>query len=97
MQVTIRSKEFVTVNKDAEQRIAKCITERLCCACLQPLNETRTIRGCHEACYRATKRAIARGIFTDAERTSEGKWLEEESGGRPPTNPVTIEAREKAS
>lgn len=97
MQATIRIKGFVLVRKAAQQRINKCITEGLCCACLKPLNDTRTIRGCHEACYRATKRAIGRGIFTDAERISEGKWLEEESGGRPPTNPVTIEAREKAS
>jgi hypothetical protein len=97
MQVAIKIKEFIKVNRTAQQRIAKCVTENLCCACMQPLDDKRTVRGCHERCYRATNRAIANGVFTDAERTSEGKWLEEETGGRRPTNPVTIEARDKAS
>lgn len=93
MQTTVRTYKFVKLTKEATERIAKAERERLCVACLNPLGSSRVIRGCHEACKKATERAIARGDFTEEERVRDGKLLSGHAGGRKPTNPVTIEAR----
>lgn len=69
------------------------VKKGLCVACLQPLEATKVVRGCHERCYRATVRAIRRGDFSEEERVNSGKLLPPKSGGGRPTNPVTIEAR----
>lgn len=91
MQVKVFELRYIEVKKSARQRIAKAISEGLCVACLQPLDETRTIRGCHERCHRATLRAIQSGRTTDADRVEEGKLLEGKPGGRRASNPVTAE------
>ena len=81
------------MDRIAKLRVTKCEKEGLCYACMKPLSG-RVVRKCHEKCARATYRAIARGEFTDADRVAEGKWAEPEAGGRKPSNPVTIEARQ---
>lgn len=81
------------MKRSVVQRIARCEKECLCMACLEPLGESRVVRGCHERCARATYRAIEHGSFTDEQRVSEGKWLEAGQRGPKPRNPVTIEAR----
>lgn len=95
MRVAIKEIRWVEVKKAARDRIAKAEAEGLCVACMQPLDETRTIRGAHERCYKATLRAIACGRTTDAKRVEEGKLLEGKGGGCHPTNPVTIELSAK--
>ena len=91
MQIQITKIEFISVNKKAMQRIAEAEAKHLCVACLQPLDGTRVVRGCHERCYRATLRAIESGKTTEADRMKEGKLLEADEGGRKASNPVTCE------
>lgn len=74
------------------RRIAKAEAEKLCVACLQPLYG-KVIRGCHQKCYRATLRAIEKGLTTEAERVSQGKLLPCNTVGRP-SNPVMLELLE---
>lgn len=93
MRVAIQQIRWIEVKRSARERIAKAEAEGLCVACMKPLDATRTLRGCHERCYRATDRAIKRGIWTEEDRVAEGKLLEKETGGREPTNPVSIEAK----
>jgi hypothetical protein len=92
MQLLIKALKTIYMKKTALDRLAKCEREKLCVACLKPLGTTRVIRGCHESCWKATKRAVAAGKFTEEERIAEGKILPAASGGRNPTNPVSIEA-----
>lgn len=92
MQVLIQTYRYVKVKKEAMDRLAKAAREGLCVACMQPLGQSRVIRGCHQACWKATKRAVDKGKYTEDQRIAEGKLLNAESGGRPPSNPVTIEA-----
>lgn len=92
MRVAVTRVEWIEVNREARKRIAKCEAEGLCCACLQPIVAGRVIRGCHDKCAAATYRAIKAGKFTDAQRVSEGKWLEHGTVGRKPSNPVSVEA-----
>lgn len=91
MRVGIRETRWIEVKKAARERIAKAEAEHLCAACMQPLDNTRTIRGCHQRCHKATFRAIERGLTTEAQRVAEGKLLEAQDGGRKPNNPVTLE------
>lgn len=94
MRVRVLVEKWVIVKKSAVERLQKCQRERLCLACMQPLKEgEKPIRGCHSKCARATYRAISSGAFTDAQRVSEGKWLDRDRPGPKPTNPVTEEAR----
>jgi hypothetical protein len=95
MQVQIIKIELITVEKKALQRIAKAAAEGLCVACLKPLDETRTVRHCHERCYRATLRAIKAGKTTEEERLREGKLLECDEVGRKASNPVTCELEKR--
>lgn len=76
---------------EAKRRVAKARAEKLCVACMQPTNGERTIRGCHVKCHRATLRAIERGLTTDAERVSAGKFLPPAPSGRKPYNAVTLD------
>ena len=94
MRVSVTRVEWIEVNREARKRIAKCEAEGLCCACLQPLDQTRVIRGCHYKCAKATYRAILAGKCTDEERVKEGKWLEHGKTGRKPSNPVSVELNE---
>lgn len=80
------------MDRTARIRVNKCEKEGLCYACMKPLSG-RVVRKCHEACARATYRAIQRGECTDEQRIAEGKWSEASPGGRKPSNPVTIEVR----
>ena len=80
------------MNQEAIDRIAKCAREGLCLACLQPLGTGKVVRQCHERCDQATRRAILRRYFTEAQRVREGKYGKAKRGGRPPVNPVTKEA-----
>jgi hypothetical protein len=96
MRALIHSLRYVNVKKSAMDRIAKCERDGLCLACLEKL-DGRVIRACHERCVKATKRAIERGDFTEDERVRDGKLGESSPGGRPASNPVTIEAKQAAS
>lgn len=91
MQARIYETRYIEVNKAAQRRLAKADAENLCCACMQPHDGTRIIRGNHERCYRATMRAIEAGKTTDEERVAEGKLLEADPGGRKASNPVSAE------
>ena len=91
MQVRMIVMRYVTLNKAARQRIAKAEAERLCVACMEPIGESRVKRGCHERCYRATLRAIAKGLTTEQARMQEGKFLECDTPGRKLSNPVSVE------
>lgn len=79
------------MNAVAQARIRKATKERLCVACMEPLNGESPLRGCHERCYRATLRAIERGDTTEEDRMLEGKFLKRGKGGRKPSNPVTMD------
>jgi hypothetical protein len=93
MQVAIVEKRWVSVRKAARERLAKCQQENLCPACLEPLaDDEPRMRGVHIRCYHATRRAIQAGKFTEQERVQAGKLLEPSSTGRPPSNPVSVEA-----
>lgn len=93
MQVAVFEARWVPVRKAARDRLAKCQHENLCPACLEPFEagEDR-MRGVHVRCYHATRRAIKAGKFTEQERVQAGKLLERSPGGRPPCNPVSVEA-----
>jgi len=81
------------MRKAARERIEKCRREKLCVACLGSIvNEERVVRGCHYRCQQATLRAIKEGKFTDEERVEAGKFLKPLPGGRPVSNPVSVEA-----
>lgn len=97
VQLKVTTTRYITVNKEAQQRLEKAASEQLCCACMKPRGDGRIIRGNHERCYRATMRYIERGIWTEAERISEGKLLPADEGGRPLSNPVSVEASHKHS
>ena len=75
---------------EAKRRVSKAKAEGLCVACLKPASG-RMIRGCHFNCYRATLRAIERGLTSEQERVSEGKMLPVGTTGRKPKNPVTLD------
>jgi hypothetical protein len=91
MRVSVRSIEWVEITRIVRMAIARLQVEGKCLACCQPLGDGKVVRGCHEKCAKATYRAIAAGKTTDAKRVEEGKWLPAETGGRKPTNPVSIE------
>lgn len=93
MKVRVFVTRWIQMKRSAVARIAKCEKEGLCTACLQPLGESRVVRGCHEKCARATYRAIERGEMTDEQRVADGKWLEASQRGPKPSNPVTVEAK----
>lgn len=93
MQATVLEVSVVSLSRTAQARVRKAQAEGLCVACMTPLDKTRTIRGCHERCYRATTNAIRRNEFTERSRVQSGKLLPKEEGGRRPSNPVTIEAK----
>ena len=83
------------LSKAAVRRIAKADSEQLCVGCLEPLGDSRVVRGCHEKCFRATLRAIERGDVTEETRVAEGKLLAAGTRGRKPSNPVTIDSRKE--
>lgn len=88
--VTVR---WVNVDKKAQARVARCTKHKLCCACLQPLGDSKVVRGCHASCARATYRAIEKGELTDEEQVEAGEWLAHGQRGPKPSNPVTRKAR----
>jgi len=93
MRVRIFVEKWVEMKKSIIERVGRCRRDGLCLACGEQIKSGRTIRGCHEKCARATYRAILRGDFTDEQRVQDGKWLDAQAGGRPASNPVTIEAK----
>ena len=90
MQVAIPLFRYIEVKRSAVQRVAKAQSEKLCVACLEPLNGETPVRGCHQKCYRATFRGISAGKTTLEERIAEGKLLPPATT-RAPRNPVTKE------
>ena len=96
MIATIRRTFQVTLKKAAVERLSAAEKDGLCVACMKPLDSTRTVRGCHERCLKATTRAIAQGLCTEEQRISEGKLLTADPGGRRPSNPVTVELRQES-
>ena len=95
MKVAVIEIRYVEVKRSAKQRLAKAEAEGLCVACLEPLGEGTIKRGCHERCYIATRRQIDRGVWTMEDRLADGKILEADTGGRKPSNPVSIEALDR--
>lgn len=93
MLVEVFKAVMVKITKPGRSRILKFEKEGLCLACGEPLDGKRTVRKCHERCYRATVRAIRSGYFTEEQRVSEGKLGEVDNGPVRISNPVTIEAR----
>jgi hypothetical protein len=93
MKLEIRRTEWITVKESAKKRLERADAEGLCVACMEKLDGSRVVRGCHERCYRATERAIKRGETSEKERVGEGKLLPSKSGGGKPSNPVTLELR----
>lgn len=94
MYVTVVRHMSVRLGKSAQKRLHKCNEKGLCLACEQPIKDgEHVVRGIHLRCYHATLRAIKRGDFTDDQRVREGRMLQAKPGGRPPTNPVSVEAR----
>ena len=93
MRVRILVEKWVEMKKSVVDKITRCKRDQVCLACDKPIETGRTVRGCHERCARATYRAILRGDFTDEQRVQQGKWLDAQSGGRPASNPVTVEAK----
>ena len=93
MRVLITETRWIEVRKPARDRLAKADKEHLCVACLEPLGDQEPIRGCHPKCYRATRRAIVAGKFTESQRVEAGKLLEKMDAGRKPSNPVSVEAQ----
>jgi hypothetical protein len=92
MRLLVSVKRFVSVNKAAKERLAKCMREGLCPACLEPLLPGQpTKRGAHVRCYHATFRAVRAGKTTWAKRVAEGKIGEAEAPGRKPSHPVSAE------
>lgn len=91
MQLRMFQTRWVTVKRDAVERLAKCERERLCCGCLEPLGEELGTRGLHVRCYHATRRAILAGKTTEEDRISQGKLLEARQRGRKPSNAVSID------
>ncbi len=79
------------LSDEAKARVAKAKSEGLCLACWKP-KYGKIVRGCHESCATATRRAIKAGTWTEGERIREGKLLPPNPGTKP-TNPVTIEAQ----
>lgn len=94
MQVAVIELRYVEVKKSARDRLTKAEAEGLCVACLKPLGSGMIKRGCHESCYQATRRAIQRGLATEADRVAAGKLREAGHGGRKPSNPVTLDVME---
>ena len=81
------------VTPAGKRRVKNCIANSRCVACCEALDESRTIRGCHERCHRATERAIRDDLTTAQARISEGKWLPPNKTGRPVSNTVSLEVR----
>ena len=89
MQLAVKLTGYIKVKKSAQQRIAKAQREGLCCACMEPLDDTRTIRGCHERCRQAAARLIERGVVTEEQLIADGELLPADTGGRRPSNALT--------
>lgn len=94
MIVSFQVNRTIRVGKTEAKRIEEHVEARVCLACDCKVEEDRRyLRGLCEGCHRATLRAIARGDFSEEDRIKKGKLLAKASGGRKPTNPVTIDAR----
>jgi len=91
MRILVKAVEWIEMKKSVAMRVAKLQAEGKCLACELPLGEGRVVRGCHEKCAKATYRAIFSKKTTDTKRIEDGKWLSAESGGRKPSNPVSVE------
>jgi hypothetical protein len=91
--VAIKTISWVAMEAKAKARVDKALAERRCVACLEPFADNEVPdRGCHHRCAKATRRAIRRGIYTERKRIEEGKFLPPAQVGRPPSNPVRLEA-----
>ncbi len=91
MQVLIRQLKVVTVNNSGVNRIRKAAKEGLCLGCMN-LND-QLIRGLCSPCYQATRRLINSGELDEGSLVRDGRILAKSKGGRPATNPVTVESK----
>jgi hypothetical protein len=82
---------WIEITRNVLMSVSKLQADGNCLACGLPLGNGKKVRGCHEKCAKATYRCIAAGKTTDEKRVEEGKWLPAETGGRKPSNPVSIE------
>lgn len=92
MRVRVFETKWVEMKQAVIKRLEKLTQEQRCLACEEHLGDGTVVRGIHEKCYRATRRAISRGQFTEADRVIEGKLLPCQPRGPKLTNPVSIEA-----
>lgn len=91
MRALVMEKRYVLVTTAGKRRITRCEKDDLCVACLQPMENERSVRGMHSRCSKATWRLIEDGKTTEADRVAAGKMLEKSQPGRKPTNPVTLD------
>lgn len=84
---------WVEVKPEAQRRVEKAAKQNLCVACMKPLDDTRTICGCHERCYRATMRCVARNETTIADEVAKGCFVLSTTRGGDALNPVTKRVR----
>jgi hypothetical protein len=70
------------------ERAQKAEEQGLCLYCLKPLDDTRTVRGCHERCDRAARRAIERGNTTERRLVRQGIWGPRGKSGRKERQPA---------
>jgi len=59
------------------------VSNKICLACGKPLDDKRTIRGCHERCYRVMYRIAQEGGKSLKFWVKVGKLLPPSVGGRP--------------
>lgn len=79
-------------NGKARDRVLKARRQKLCVGCMQPLGDSRAIRGLHATtCYHAADRLIRSGQVTEAELVEAGRMLERGRPGPKPRNPLTVE------
>lgn len=92
MRVAIQARKWVQMRRAAQERIDKCKKDKLCCGCMEPIGDQRTVRGLHLAtCYHAAQRAISQGLVTESELVAAGRMLPKAKSGRKPSNPITVE------
>lgn len=95
MIVKIVKTKVVEMSSKGSRRIVKAKQEDLCLGCLSK-SQSKLIRGLCSACYQATLRLINSGQVSEESLLKNGKIYPKSKGGRPASNPVTIEAQENS-
>lgn len=98
MRIQVYVPGWIDMKPEVVRRLARCEKESICVACDKPIAEgKKTVRGCHEYCHAVTMAKIESGLWTEAARISSGKLLAKATGGRKPSNSVSIEANGTSS